>query len=58
MTLKDWKELMEVVKDKVDVIAFGHQGRLEVGSRGKSRTAKVQIRPMKLRILDGGGNVH
>ena len=54
MTLKDWEELMAVVGDKVDVIAFGHQGKLEVASRGKSRAAKVQIRPMKLRILAGG----
>jgi hypothetical protein len=54
MTLKDWKELMEVVGDKVDVIAFGHQGTLEVAVRGKSRAPKVQSRPMKLRILDGG----
>ncbi len=54
MTLKDWKELMAVVRDKVDVIAFGHQGKLEVATRGKSRTSKEQIRPMKLRILDGG----
>jgi hypothetical protein len=54
MTLMDWKELMEVVVDKVDVLAFGHQGELGVGTRGKSRTSVVQTRPMKLRILDGG----
>jgi hypothetical protein len=54
MTLKDWKELMEVVRDKVDVLAFGHQGKLEVGTRGKSRTLREIIRPMELRSLDGG----
>jgi len=54
MTLKDWKELMAVVRDKVDVIAFGHQGKLEVGARGKSRTLRAIIRPMELRSLDGG----
>jgi|GEM_PF-2416011 hypothetical protein len=55
MTLKDWKELMAVVGDKVDVLAFGHQGKLEVGARGKSRTTREIIRPMELRSLDGGG---
>jgi hypothetical protein len=54
MKLKDWKELMAVVEDKVDVIAFGHQGKLEVGARGKSRTLRQIIRPMELRRLDGG----
>jgi hypothetical protein len=54
MTLKDWKELMAVVGDKVDVLAFGHQGKLEVGTRGKSRTLKEVFRPMELRCLDGG----
>ena len=57
MTLKDWKELMAVVRDKVDVLAFGHQGKLEVGARGKSRTLKEIIRPMELRSLDGAVNV-
>lgn len=54
MTLKDWEELMAVVGDKVDVLAFGHQGKLEVGTRGKSRTLRGIIRPMELRSLDGG----
>jgi hypothetical protein len=54
MTLKDWKELMEVVRDKVDVLAFGHQGQFGVATRGKSRTSREMIRPMELRILDGG----
>jgi hypothetical protein len=54
MTLKDWKELIELVRDKVDVLAFGHQGKLGVAVRGKSRSLKALIRPMKLRILEGG----
>ena len=55
MTLKDWKKLMAVVRDKVDVIAFGHQGKLEVGAKGKFRALRKIIRPMELRSLDGGG---
>lgn len=52
MSLKDRKELMEVVGDKVDVLAFGHQGwGMIVDSRGKSRTSRAPIRPMKLRKL-------
>jgi hypothetical protein len=47
MTLKDWQELMAVVGDKVDVLAFGHQGKLEVGFKGTSNI------PMKLRRLEG-----
>jgi hypothetical protein len=53
MTLRDWKKLMDVVGDKVDVLAFGHQGKLEVAVRGKLRALTAQIRPMQLRILDG-----
>jgi len=54
MTLKDWEELMEVIGDKIDVLAFGHQGRLGVATKGKYGTEGEQIRPMKLRLLGGG----
>ncbi len=54
MTLKDWQELMEVVGDKVDVLAFGHQGKLEIAVGKKGLIPRPQIRPMKLRTLDRG----
>jgi len=54
MTLRDWKELMAVARDRVDVLAFGHQGTImEVGRRKKSRLA--QTRPMKTRSIAIGG---
>ncbi len=52
MTLRDWKELMAVVEDKVDVIAFGHQGKLEVGFKGKSHL-EANNSSDELRRLDG-----
>ncbi len=56
MSLKDREELMEVVKKtRVDVLAFGHQGwGMKVDSRGKSRTTRAPIRPMKVRKLRYG----
>lgn len=34
MTLKDWKKLMKVVTDRVDGLAFGHQGKMDAGIEG------------------------
>jgi hypothetical protein len=54
MTLMDWEELMSVVKGKVDVLAFGHQGRdLEVGS-AKSLVHEEMTRPMAVHSFYGG----
>jgi 3',5'-cyclic AMP phosphodiesterase CpdA len=51
MTLRDWEELMEVVKDKVDVLAFGHQGTvMRPDQRGRSiRLLPAPSRPMRSR---------
>ena len=54
MTLMDRDELTEVVRGSVDVLAFGHQGKMEVGFRGKSRTMRAQRRPMEVRRFDSG----
>lgn len=54
MTLKDWRKLMDVVAGKVDVLAFGHQGKvMQVDESGKSRILRAKNRrPMKVRHID------
>ena len=48
MTLRDWRELMEIVKDRIDVLAFGHQGlKLQVESEKKLTLVAAEKRPMK-----------
>lgn len=50
MTLRDWDELMAVVRGRVDVLAFGHQGKvMEVN--GSKKTKPAQIRPMRVRSI-------
>ena len=51
MTLRDWEELMRVIKGKVDVLAFGHSGSvMKVEQRGKSiRLLPAPPRPMRAR---------
>jgi hypothetical protein len=50
MTLRDWKKLMAVIKGKVDVLAFGHQGKvMEIDPKKKFRPA--QTRPMRVRSI-------
>jgi len=50
MTLRDWEELMAVVRGKIDVLAFGHQGKvMGVGLRKKFIPA--QTRPMQVRSI-------
>ncbi len=52
MTLRDWEELMALVRGKVDVLAFGHQGKvLEIGLRAKAKAVNAQVRPMKVRSI-------
>ena len=53
MTLRDWKKLMSIVRGRVDVLAFGHQGKvMEVGLRKKPELA--QTRPMRVRSFAVG----
>lgn len=55
MTLRDWEDLMEVVKGRVDALAFGHQGKvMQVGLRGRRIFSEAPNRPMELRTLDMG----
>jgi hypothetical protein len=51
MTLKDWEELMKVVRGKVDVLAFGHQGQLDI-DYDITLTWKALSRPMQVRSFD------
>jgi hypothetical protein len=60
MTLRDWKELMAVVRGKVDILAFGHQGRVMdvgLGLKAPSKPASAPIRPMQVRSA-GAGSMH
>ena len=53
MTLRDWEDLMAIVGGRVDVLAFGHQGKvMEVGLRKKPMLA--QTRPMQVRSFAVG----
>ena len=54
MTLMDWRELMAVVKKgNVDVLAFGHQGQLEVASE-RTFYRRALGRPMQVREFGKG----
>jgi predicted phosphodiesterase len=71
MSLKDWRKLMDIVRDRVDVLAFGHEGKmgeLEQKEIKKIKMAKqdiqrliglrktsIPIREMKLRSGKGQG---
>lgn len=50
MTLRDWEELMAVIRGRVDVLAFGHQGKEMEVSRRKI-PIPAQIRPMRARRI-------
>jgi len=71
MSLKDFSELMDIVRDKVDAFAFGHQGKMEdadpeiakkkkMSDRDLNRLTDIKdmdlpIRQMKLRSGKGQG---
>lgn len=66
MTLEDWKELMILVSDRVDVLAFGHQGKMEVGLEGTppldAPARLMQVRYLKnvtkrIHVLDANNSV-
>lgn len=50
MTLRDWKELMTIVKGRIDVLTFGHQGKsLEVEAGLRKKSMPLQDRSMQVR---------
>jgi hypothetical protein len=52
MTLRDWRELMEVVMGKIDVLAFGHQGTvMQVDRRDRIILSPAPPRPMLSRSV-------
>ena len=56
MTLRDHKELMAVVGDRIDVLAFGHQGsELGVAGGSEARLVQAERRPMAVRRATPAG---
>lgn len=51
MTLKDWEKLMAVVGDKVDVFAFGHQGK-DMNINNNKNNESPKIRQMQVRSFE------
>ena len=49
MSLMDYKELMAIVKERVDALAFGHEGTMKHPSKRKARPVSPPIRPMRIR---------
>ncbi len=49
MSLKDYKKLMNIVRDKADALAFGHQGNMkEVKEQELKRTRMAAIERKKI----------
>jgi hypothetical protein len=48
MSLKDYKKLMNIVRDRVDVLAFGHEGSM-IDPDDKRKKVTFPARPMKIR---------
>jgi len=55
MSLKDYKKLMAVVRDRVDVLTFGHEGAMSEPNREEVKKKSIPIREMKLRSGKGQG---
>jgi len=55
MSLKDYKKLMALVRDRVDVLAFGHEGTMTDPNQKEREEASLPIREMKLRSGKGQG---
>ena len=52
MVLRDWEKLMNVLRNRVSILAFGHQGKdLVVVSDEVSKFVSAEPRPMQLRYL-------
>lgn len=54
MTLRDRQELMAIVKDRVDALAFGHQGQ-DLAVNKKIKAVATARRPMQVRSLSISG---
>lgn len=49
MSLKDYRKLMAIVRNKVDALTFGHEGSMKEPNRKEIRKRSLPIREMKLR---------
>jgi 3',5'-cyclic AMP phosphodiesterase CpdA len=49
MSLIDYKELMNVVRNRVNVLAFGHEGSMKDPESRKAKVPQLPPRPMKIR---------
>ncbi len=51
MSLKDFNELMDIVRDKVDALSFGHQGKMEYADPEIAKKKKISDRVLN-RLMD------
>lgn len=49
MSLKDYKELMVIVSNRVNALTFGHEGATKNPEEKKAKAAQLPIRPMRIR---------
>ncbi len=49
--LRDWKKLMEIARGRVDVLAFGHEGKMEGVKDEKIKKSKIAEQDKK-RLFD------
>lgn len=49
MSLTDYKELMAIVENKVDALAFGHEGAMRDPTKKRTTHAAHSARPMRVR---------
>jgi calcineurin-like phosphoesterase family protein len=49
MSLNDYKELMAIVKERVDALAFGHEGAMKDPSKKRTWHISPPVRPMRIR---------
>lgn len=51
MSLKDFSELMDIVRDKVDALSFGHEGKMEDADPAVAKKKKISDRDLN-RLID------
>ena len=49
MSLNDYKELMAIVEERVDALAFGHEGAIRDPNRKRPAPPPHSVRPMRVR---------